>query len=199
MREYGDTVSDPHARCMPHSANARCYEEDHFVSLELGGDPRILGTTGPNPYKPTPGARQKGWVETFLKDQVCNGAMTLEDAQGANGDFLEGRHRCLGGGAVALDERLRAAWKRVGPPDRPQASVSRSTAVQPGTSWATRWECDDGLIRQGANLRSLRAPSAAPPGGLTMRHFATCRLAREILPHDSGPSVLIDMQRRRAH
>src|SRR5437867_1879067 len=40
MQEYGDTVPDPHARCVPHSAKPRCYEEDHFISLELGGDPR---------------------------------------------------------------------------------------------------------------------------------------------------------------
>ena len=83
MQEYGDTISDPHARCIPHSANARCYEEDHFVSLELGGDPRDPKNLWPEPYKPTPGARQKDWVETFLKRQVCNGAMTLQDAQRA--------------------------------------------------------------------------------------------------------------------
>ena len=83
MQEYGDTVPDPHARCVPHSAKPRCYEEDHFISLELGGDPRDPRNLWPEPYKPVPGARQKDWVETFLKHQVCNGAMTLRDAQRA--------------------------------------------------------------------------------------------------------------------
>jgi hypothetical protein len=162
---------------MPHSANARCYEEDHFVSLELGGDPRNPKNLWPEPYKPTPGAREKDWVETFLKDQVCNGAMTVQDAQRANGDFLEGRHRCLGGGAVAQDERPRAAWKRVGPPDRPQASA---TAVQPGTSWATRRECDDGLIRQGA--KPCRTPRARIPMTGYYLRIGADRHARTPLP-----------------
>jgi hypothetical protein len=83
MQEYGDTVSDPHARCMPHSANAKCYQEDHFISLELGGDPRDPRNLWPEPNRQTPGGRQKDWVETFLKHQVCDGRMTLQDAQRA--------------------------------------------------------------------------------------------------------------------
>ena len=54
-----------------------------LISLELGGHPRDPRNLWPEPYKPTPGARQKGGVETFLRRQVCNGAMTLEDAQRA--------------------------------------------------------------------------------------------------------------------
>src|SRR5439155_20809392 len=82
MHEYGDTMSDPHSRCMPHSSNTTCYEEDHFISLELRGHPRDPRNLWPEPYT-TPGARQKDWAETFLKHHVCNGAMTLQDAQRA--------------------------------------------------------------------------------------------------------------------
>jgi hypothetical protein len=59
------------------------YEEDHFISLELGGnttDPRNLW---PESYNPGPGARQKDMVETYLHKQVCAGAMTLREAQNA--------------------------------------------------------------------------------------------------------------------
>jgi hypothetical protein len=59
------------------------YEEDHFISLELGGnatDPRNLW---PQPYNLIPGARQKDIVENYLHKQVCAGAMTLREAQDA--------------------------------------------------------------------------------------------------------------------
>ena len=48
MQQYGDTVSDPNAACMLSSNNKACYEEDHLISLENGGDPRTRGTYGPN-------------------------------------------------------------------------------------------------------------------------------------------------------
>jgi hypothetical protein len=62
---------------------AEDYEEDHFISLELGGnatDPRNLW---PEPYYPSPGAREKDVVENYLRKQVCAGAMALEEAQRA--------------------------------------------------------------------------------------------------------------------
>ena len=82
MEERGDTVFDPDAQCMMHSANVKCYEEDHFIALGLGGAPRDPRNLWPEPYG-APGARQKDWVEAFLKRQVCGGAMTLRAAQRA--------------------------------------------------------------------------------------------------------------------
>jgi hypothetical protein len=38
MVAYGDNVSDPGKTCMLHSGNAACYEEDHLISLENGGN-----------------------------------------------------------------------------------------------------------------------------------------------------------------
>ena len=83
LAALGDTVADPHQRCMPRSANPRCYEEDHLISLELGGAARDPKNLWPEPYKPTPGAKEKDWVENYLHQQVCAGAMTLQDAQHA--------------------------------------------------------------------------------------------------------------------
>jgi len=81
MQEYGDTVPDRHKRCMPHSGNPHCYEEDHFISLELGGDPRAPKNLWPEPYKASPGAKEKDRVENYLHGQVCHGTITLEDPQ----------------------------------------------------------------------------------------------------------------------
>ena len=35
------------------------------------------------PGAPVPGAKEKDWVENYLHQQVCAGAMTLQDAQHA--------------------------------------------------------------------------------------------------------------------
>jgi hypothetical protein len=83
LAALGCTVSDPHQKCMPRSANPRCYEEDHLISLGLGGASRDPKNLWPEPYKPTPGAKEKDWVENYLHRQVCTGKMTLQDAQHA--------------------------------------------------------------------------------------------------------------------
>jgi hypothetical protein len=59
------------------------YEEDHLISLELGGSPRDVRNLWPEPYTPRPGAKEKDVVEQYLHRQVCKGAMTLEQAQKA--------------------------------------------------------------------------------------------------------------------
>lgn len=57
------------------------YEFDHLISLELGGNPRDPKNLWPQPYLPKPGAREKDRVENYLHDQVCDGSMTLAQAQ----------------------------------------------------------------------------------------------------------------------
>jgi len=56
------------------------YEVDHFVSLELGGS-NDISNLWPEPANPTPGFHQKDTVENYLHSQVCNGSMTLQQAQ----------------------------------------------------------------------------------------------------------------------
>ncbi|HEY8742462.1 MAG TPA: hypothetical protein VIU62_05160 [Chloroflexota bacterium] len=63
--------------------NAADYEEDHYISLELGGHPTDERNLWPEPYRPLPGAREKDQVENHLREQVCSGAMTLAAAQQA--------------------------------------------------------------------------------------------------------------------
>jgi hypothetical protein len=57
------------------------YEEDHLISLELGGDPKDPKNLWPEAYKPKPGARQKDVVEGDLHRQVRDGKITLAVAQ----------------------------------------------------------------------------------------------------------------------
>jgi len=59
------------------------YEEDHLISLELGGHPTDPANLWPERYKPGPGAREKDTVENYLHRQVCEQKMTLRDAQRA--------------------------------------------------------------------------------------------------------------------
>src|SRR5467141_630359 len=71
------------------------YEEDHFISLELGGHPRdprnlwpeMWGTpatplTARGPFPPhLVGAKSKDAVENALHKEVCAGTLTLQEAQ----------------------------------------------------------------------------------------------------------------------
>ncbi len=58
------------------------YEEDHLISLQLGGDPSNPKNLWPEPYAGI-GARKKDVVETALKRLVCAGTLKLADAQKA--------------------------------------------------------------------------------------------------------------------
>ncbi len=60
------------------------YEEDHLISLELGGSPTATANLWPEPYTASVadgGARSKDQVENYLHRQVCAGRMTLQAAQ----------------------------------------------------------------------------------------------------------------------
>jgi len=66
MRAYGETG--------PLSA----YQEDHLISLELGGHPTDPRNLWPEPY---PRASAVDRIENDLNAQVCDGALSLRDAQ----------------------------------------------------------------------------------------------------------------------
>ena len=66
MHAYGETG--------PPSA----YQEDHLISLELGGDPVDPGNLWPEPY---PRAADVDRIENELNAQVCSGRLSLRDAQ----------------------------------------------------------------------------------------------------------------------
>jgi len=54
------------------------YQEDHLISLELGGNPTDPRNLWPEPY---PRAANVDQIENDLNAKVCSGALTLADAQ----------------------------------------------------------------------------------------------------------------------
>jgi hypothetical protein len=66
MREYG--VGGSPAR----------YQEDHLISLELGGHPTDARNLWPEPY---PRAAEVDSIENELNAKVCSGDLPLDDAQ----------------------------------------------------------------------------------------------------------------------
>jgi hypothetical protein len=66
MRRYGRTGSP------------RGYQEDHLISLELGGDPTDPRNLWPEPY---PRAAEVDQVENELNAAVCSGKLLLAEAQ----------------------------------------------------------------------------------------------------------------------
>jgi hypothetical protein len=66
MRDYGET-GDPSD-----------YQEDHLISLELGGDPRDPRNLWPEPY---PRASKVDQIENELNAKVCAGVLSLAEAQ----------------------------------------------------------------------------------------------------------------------
>src|SRR2546423_578010 len=64
------------------------YEEDHLISLQLGGHPTDPKNLWPEPYNQACGARIKDVLETRLKRLVCDRKLPLADAQRANRNQL---------------------------------------------------------------------------------------------------------------
>ena len=54
------------------------YQEDHLISLELGGDPRDPRNLWP---EPRPHAEEVDRIENELHDAICSGRMTLAEGQ----------------------------------------------------------------------------------------------------------------------
>ena len=63
--------------------NLASYEEDHLISLELGGHPTDPKNLWPQPRSGDHPASQKDQIENLLRARVCSGAMTLAAAQAA--------------------------------------------------------------------------------------------------------------------
>jgi hypothetical protein len=60
------------------------YEEDHLISLEVGGSPKDPKNLWPQPRHSTPyNASTKDTLENTLKGMVCSGQITLDTAQRA--------------------------------------------------------------------------------------------------------------------
>jgi hypothetical protein len=54
------------------------YQEDHLISLELGGDPTDPRNLWPEPIER---AKEVDAIEDALNEQVCSGQLTLDEAR----------------------------------------------------------------------------------------------------------------------
>ena len=65
-----------------HDTKLGDFEEDHLISLEIGGNPSSPLNLWPEPYAGPDGARVKDQIENKLHELVCQGLLSLESAQG---------------------------------------------------------------------------------------------------------------------
>jgi hypothetical protein len=72
MRQYGEAGS------------LSGYQEDHLISLELGGSPTDPRNLWPEPY---PRASEVDTIENELNSEVCSGRLTLAQAQQREDDL----------------------------------------------------------------------------------------------------------------
>jgi hypothetical protein len=79
----GNRTKPDLSKCVDHSANLVCYEEDHLISLELGGDPRSPDNLWPEPWFGPWNAHVKDRLENTLHKMVCSGEISLGEAQQA--------------------------------------------------------------------------------------------------------------------
>jgi len=57
------------------------FELDHLISLQLGGHPKDVKNLWPEPYLTEFNAHIKDKFENYLHKQICNGSMSLSQAQ----------------------------------------------------------------------------------------------------------------------
>jgi hypothetical protein len=89
----GKTTRPDLTRCIDRSANASCYEEDHLISLEIGGDPRSPDNLWPEPWFGNWNAHMKDVLENKLHRMVCDGQIPLRAAQKAIASDWVGEYR----------------------------------------------------------------------------------------------------------
>jgi hypothetical protein len=75
---YTDALKRRQLRAYGLRGPASAYQEDHLISLELGGHPTDPRNLWPEPY---PRAARVDAIENELNAQVCSGALSLAAAQ----------------------------------------------------------------------------------------------------------------------
>jgi hypothetical protein len=76
--EYTNALKRKQMRAYRETGTESDYQEDHLISLELGGHPTDPRNLWPEPY---PRASQVDTIENDLNRQVCDGSLTLAEAQ----------------------------------------------------------------------------------------------------------------------
>jgi len=76
--EYTNDLKRKQMRAYRLHGDVSAYQEDHLISLEVGGDPTDPRNLWPEPY---PRAAEVDQIENELNAKICGGALTLEQAQ----------------------------------------------------------------------------------------------------------------------
>jgi hypothetical protein len=76
--EYTNALKRQQLREYSLTGPLSAYQEDHLISLELGGHPTDPRNLWPEPY---PRAAQVDAIENDLNRRVCDGSLALADAQ----------------------------------------------------------------------------------------------------------------------
>ena len=76
--EYTTELKLRQMRAYRETGSPSAYQEDHLISLELGGHPTDPRNLWPEPY---PRAANVDAIENDLNAQVCSGSLTLAQAQ----------------------------------------------------------------------------------------------------------------------
>jgi hypothetical protein len=76
--EYTNALKAKQMRAYGETGALSSYQEDHLISLELGGHPTDPRNLWPEPY---PRASAVDQVENELNAKVCSGSLSLADAQ----------------------------------------------------------------------------------------------------------------------
>jgi hypothetical protein len=76
--EYTNALKERQMRAYGETGSLSDYQEDHLISLELGGHPTDPRNLWPEPY---PRASAVDQIENDLNTQVCGGSLSLQAAQ----------------------------------------------------------------------------------------------------------------------
>lgn len=76
--DYTNTLKSKQMRVYHETGPPSAYQEDHLISLELGGHPTDPRNLWPEPY---PRAAEVDTIENELNARVCAGSLTLAQAQ----------------------------------------------------------------------------------------------------------------------
>jgi Excalibur calcium-binding domain len=129
------------------------YEEDHLISLELGGAPSAEANLWPEPYNAPEGARVKDQVENKLHSLICGGTISLATAQRAIASNWWTAYQTYVGGAPAASTYKPAAVAQpvVKPVAKPgPAAASVASAKQYANCTAMHVDYKGGVALPGA-------------------------------------------------
>jgi hypothetical protein len=140
------------------------YEEDHLISLELGGAPSAEANLWPEPYNAPEGARVKDVIENKLHSLVCAGSIGLAAAQ-----------RAIATNWWTAYQTYVGAAPKAAPNRAPAAMQPAPCPVQPAPAGGTYY-ANCAAVGRLVLLRSCAASLAAHPSSTAM---ATASAANE--------------------